>query len=235
MLLRPIARVALILAVVTTAPSCDLVRRYVSESPADRLVEAALAEWAAPGGRFLEGVAGQDTVASVSPTGARSWEVAVIPPSGGVPVVWSLEIPLVEVYPTFPGEAFASWLQERARALGMRTFLPPEVAADLRSGAISAVGNMEIRYGPADRSGRNTQRRTAYLAPTSTGRLEWRIRPESRSVQVLTEALDLVAEDMLHRDERVLTCMGSASPTNVPRHVQLACLGEVLEQQFGQS
>ena len=85
----------------------------------------------------------------------------------------------------------------RARELGMRTFLPPEVADALRRGDILAVGDLEIRYGTADRSGRNTEERVAYLTPGAQGeRAAWSIQSVSRSANVLLMALKTVVEDM---------------------------------------
>jgi len=54
----------------------DFVGRYLAGTPEDRLVQAVLAQWAVPGKPFLDGVSGRDTVASVTATGSRSWEVA---------------------------------------------------------------------------------------------------------------------------------------------------------------
>jgi hypothetical protein len=231
---RP-SHVLLIPLIALLASGCDLVDRYVSGTPEDRLVDAAVERWASPGSPFFDGASGRDTVASVNPTGARAWEVGVLPPSGGVPVVWSFEVVRAEVYAVMPGEAFARWLGERARELGMRTFLPPEVAQALRDGDIRAVGDLEVRYGTADRTGRNTEVRVAYLAPGEAGaRPRWRIQPVSRSSNVLLEALQTVVEDMVYRDDRVLSCMGSGTPRGIARAIQLACVGEVWQQEFAE-
>lgn len=213
---------------------CDLVGRYMDESPGDRLAQAALAHWAAPGEPFLEGASGRDTVASVHATGARSWEVAVVPPSEGPPSVWTFEVTRVDIYPVFPGNAFAIWLDRRAGELGMHTFLPPEVQRPLRDGRIEAVGELEIRYGLSDRAGRNTETRVAYRRPGAEGgEPSWEIQPESRSSAALLHMLQTVTDDMLRHDERVQTCTGSLSPEGVPRSHQLRCIAQVLEQEFG--
>ena len=217
-----------------TVAGCDLVERYMAGTPEDQVAEAVVEQWAAPGAPFLEGVSGRDTVASVSPTGARAWEVAVIPPSGGAPVVWSLEVVRVEVYPTVTGPAFGRYLGDRARELGMRTFLPPEVLSAMAGGDIRGVSDLEVRYGLADRSGRNTEHRVAYLVPGAGGASPtWRIQPVSRSANVLLETLELVTGDMVYRDDRVLSCMGSGSPAGIARTVQLACVGKVWAEEFG--
>lgn len=229
--LRTLTLPALALSILA---GCDLVSRYMAESPDDELAQAALAHWAAPGRPFLEGASGRDTVASVNATGARAWEVAVVPPSGGAPSVWTFEVTKVEIYPVFRGNAFANWLDRRSRELGMHTFLPPEVRAPLRDGRIEAVGELEIRYGLSDRTGRNTETRVAYRRPGADGgEASWEIQPESRSPAVLLQMLQTVADDMVRHDERVQTCMGSVSPQGVPRADQLKCLAQVLEQQFG--
>ncbi len=223
-------------AAVAFASGCLMLDRYVSRSPEDALAAEAIGQWATPGAPFLDGVSGRATVASVSPTGARAWEVAVVPPSGGGPMVWSLEFPEIDIHPVFPGPAFAPWLERRARELGMHDVIPEEVATEVRSGQILAVAEMEVRYGPADRTGRRTEERIAYLAPRTSGNdAEWRIQPVTRSAAALSEALETVTEDLIHRDDRVRRCMGSASPAGVPRSTQLDCVRKVLERQFGGS
>jgi hypothetical protein len=217
------------------ALGCDSVGRYLSDTPEDRLVRAAVAAWTTRGAPFLDGASGADTVASVTATGARGWEVAVLPPSGGVPSVWSLEIVRVEVYPVFPGPGFAEWLEQRARALGMSEGLPPETALQIRGGGIRAVGDLEARYGPAGRTTRTTRERVAYLVPRPlSDATEWRVQPDAGPADALIEAVKLVADDLVHADPQVLSCMG-APPTGVARSVQLDCLAEVLGRRFGAS
>lgn len=231
---RPSAMLLVVLPALALS-GCDFVDRFLAAAPEERLVDAAVARWAAPGRPFLDGASGRDTVASVSPTGARAWEVAVMPLSGGAPVVWSFEVTRAEVYVTMPGDAFARWLGDRARELGMRTFLPAEVADALRRGDILAVGDVEVRYGTADRSGRNTEERVAYLAPGSQGGPPtWSIQPVSRSGNVLLLALKTVVEDLVYRDDRVISCMGSGTPRSIPRAVQLECVGKAWSQEFAE-
>lgn len=219
----------------TILGACDFIARYTGSSKEDQLVQEALARWTAPGAPFLEGASGRDTVASVSPTGARSWEVAVVPPSGGTPVVWALEVTRTEVYPTFPGDSFARWLGNQARSLGMSTFLPADITGALQRGQIEAVGDLQVRYGAADRSGRNTLERVAYFGPDDqSAESAWRIQPESRSSAVLLRALKTVWDDMARADDRVLTCMGSADPSSVARSIQLECVAKVLDEEFGE-
>ena len=233
-ILRTNLRLALLGAMVG-AVACDGFGRYLDEAPEDRLVDAAVGAWAAHGVPFLDGVSGEDTVASLTPTGARDWEVAVVPPSGGVPTAWALEIPRVEVYPVFRGDAFAAWLEDRARALGLSTYLPPDVAQGLRSGDIRAVGDIEARYGPASRSLRTTVERVAYLVPRPySDETEWHVQPDPGSAAVLIEALKLVADEMIHGDPDVRSCMGGGPPSGVERSVQLDCLAEVLGRRFGE-
>jgi hypothetical protein len=217
------------------AVGCESVGRYLSERPEDRLVEAAVGHWAARGEPFLDGVSGEDTVASVTATGARGWQVAVLPPSGGVPSIWALEIVRVEIVPLFPGDAFAPWLEERAQALGLPTYLPPEVALGIRAGDIRAVGDLEVRYGPAGRSTRRTVERIAYLTPKPySDATEWHVQPDSGGAALLIEALKLVSDDLLHGDPEVRSCMGGGPPADAERSTQLACLAEVLGGRFGE-
>ncbi len=228
---RPLA----LLVAGIAAVGCESVGRYLSETPEDRLVDAAVEHWAARGVPFLDGITGEDTVASVTATGARAWEVAVLPPSGGAPSVWSLEISRVEVYPLFHGDAFAAWLAERAQALGLSTPLPPEVTQGIRAGDIRAVGDLEVRYGPASRSTRGTVERVAYLTPKPySDETEWHVQPDSGAAKVLMEALDLVADDLIHGDPEVRGCIGGGRAAEVERSVELACLAEVLGRRFGE-
>ncbi|GMV04410.1 MAG: hypothetical protein AMXMBFR53_06910 [Gemmatimonadota bacterium] len=230
----PRPNLAALAVVAALLAGCDFVGRYLAGTPEDQLAQAALERWASPGTPFLDGASGRDTVASVSPTGARSWEVAVVPPEGGAPVVWALEVTRVETYAVFPGEAFGRFLSDRARELGMRTFLPTEVLSRMASGAVLGVGDLEVRYGPAQRGGRNEMARVAYLTPGGDGgETAWRIQDASRSANVLLQALQTVVEDMIRRDDRVLACMGSGTPASVPRAEQLACVRKVWTQEFG--
>ena len=147
--------------------------------------------------------------------------------------MWALEVARVETYPTFPGPAFSRFLSEQARELGMRTFLPPEVMDQVSSGAILGVGEIEMRFGRAERSGRNTELRVAYLTPGGErSNPAWRIQGVSRSANVLLQALRTVTDDLLRRDDRVLSCMGSPSPVGVSRAVQLACIRKVWTAEF---
>jgi hypothetical protein len=149
-------------------------------------------------------------------------------------VVWSLEIARVESYPTFPGEEFGQFLGNRARDLGLRAVIPAELLSRMAAGAVLAVGDLEIRYGPGDRSGRNSETRIALLTtdPDSDAAV-WRIQARTRSNAVLLQALKTVTDDMLRTDDRVLTCLGGATPDRVPRATQLACIREVWSRDFG--
>lgn len=226
-----IRRVAALLAFI--AAGCGRMEPYLSDTPADRVVEAALAAWASPGGLFLDGVADRDTVAAVTPTSARAWEVAVIPVTGGAPAVWSLEIPRVEVYPVFGGDAFVSWLDDRSRALGFGSSLPGDVVADVRRGNILSVADVEVRYGPSNGSARRTVERVAYRVSMPGGATQWRIQPDTGSSGALLGALKYVADDLIHRDRDVLSCMGASTAVGVARSTQLRCLSSVLDRRFG--
>ena len=229
-------RLAAILILCALAPAgCDFVGRYLAGTPEDRLVHAVLAQWAAPGKPFLGGVSRRDTVASVTATGPRSWEVAVMPLGGGSPAVWAMEVTRVEAYPAFPGDAFGRLLAERARDLGLGTFVPTEMLSGMASGAILEIADLEVRYGLSERSGRNTESRVAFLSPGAAGAdPAWRVLEPARGPDVLLRALRTVTDDMIHRDERVLSCMGSGTASGVPRATQLACIRKVWTQEFGQ-
>lgn len=231
---RALPAVAGIAVLVLHLSACDLVKRYRAGPPEEHVARAVQERWAAPGRPFLDGLAGTDTVASVKATGARSWDVAVMPLGGGSPTSWTLEVTRVEVFPTFPGPAFSQQLADRARELGMRTFMPPEVTSELTEGSILSVADVEVRYGRADRSGRNTATRVAYLVPGPEGSDPvWRILGVSRTSNVLVQALRTVTDDMLTKDDRVMSCMGTESPVGVRRAVQLACVRKVWAAEFG--
>ena len=232
---RTIAGAALAALLALAPAGCDFVGRYLAETPEDQLVQAVLAQWAAPGKPFLERVSGRDTVASVTATGSRSWEVAVMPLEGGSPVVWALEVSRVEAFPVFPGEAFGRFLSERVRELDLGTFVPPEMLAGMASGAILEVADVEVRYGLSERGERNTETRVAFLSPGPAGADPvWHIQERSRGSDVLLRALRKVTDDMIQRDDRVLSCMGTGTASGVPRATQLDCIRKAWEQEFGQ-
>jgi hypothetical protein len=231
--LAPRATHAVLALVALAVAGCERVEPYLSDTPADRVAEAALDAWTSPGGVFFDGVPGDDTVAAVTPTGARAWEVAVVPRAGGSPRVWSLEISRIEVYPVFGGDAFVAWLGDRARSLGFPALLPAEVVAEVRRADVRAVADMEVRYGRADGSGRRTVERVAYLVSLPGDATEWRVQPESGPAGVLMGALKFVADDLIHRDRDVLDCMGHGSAAGVARATQLRCLSDVLDRRFG--
>jgi hypothetical protein len=231
-ILAPRAAYAVLALVTMAVAGCERVEPYLSDTPADGAVEAALEAWAFPGGAFLDGVAGDDTVAAVDPTAARAWEVAVLPRAGGAPRSWSMEIPRVEVYPVFSGDAFVAWLEGRARALGFQAPLPADVVTGVQRGDIRAVADLEVQYGRADGSERRTVERVAYLVSLPGDATEWRIQPESGSAGTLIGALKFVADDLVHRDRDVLDCMGSRAAAGVARATQLRCLSDVLDRRF---
>jgi len=223
------------LAVVLAASGCDSVGRYISERPEDRLVEEAVAQWTERGHPFLDDVSGADTVASVTATGARGWEVAVGPPEGGLPTVWALEIPRAEVYPFLPGNAFATWLDERTRAAGVADGLAPDLAERIRTGDLRAVGDLEVRYGPANRSARTTVERVAYLVPRPySDETEWHVQPDTSAAGPLAEALRRVVDEMVRTDPQMRGCLGSDVPAEADRSEQLRCYAEMIARRFGE-
>lgn len=219
-----------VLLLLLAAGSCELVGGYMAGPPEEQLAEAAVEQLAPPGGAFLEGRFRPDTVGTVTSTGERFWDVTV--PEADE--TWILHITRVEVLPVQDGDDFIRWINNRARELGYRTFVPPEAVEAVRSGRVRAVGDVALEYGRAGESGRNTMERVAYLEAGAEGDdPAWRLQPEIRSPLVLRDALKTVYDDMTYTDDRVLDCMGAASPASVPRSTQLACVGEVLEQEYG--
>lgn len=213
---------------------CESVGRYLSESPEDRLVEESVAQWAERGRPFLDGVSGNDTVASVTPTGTRGWEVAVGPPGGGLPTVWTLEIPRAEVYPLFAGAVFADWLDQQARMLGVPEGLPAYVTSGIRDGEIRAVGDLEVRYGPANGAARTTVERVAYLVPRRfSDATEWHVQPASGPPDVLVDALERVVDHLAQTDPRMRDCLGVV-PLQAARSERIRCYAEVLARRFGE-
>lgn len=224
----------MLLAVVATTSGCEAVSRYTAGVPGDGLAQAVPARLAVPGRPLLDGISGRDTVASVSPTGARAWEAAVIPAGGGSPVVWSLEVTRADVYVTPPGEAFRAFLTERSQALGVERPVPEELLEAMASGAIRAVGALEIRYGLAQRTERRVERRVALLtSPDAGGVAEWRIQDRSRPGNALLLALQAVAEDMLSADGEARACVGGDDPGSVSHQRRLDCVARLWTQRFG--
>ena len=209
---------------------CDLVTRFMAGSAEERLVTAVVETWAAPGGLFVEGQAGRDTVGVVVETGDRSWLVTL--PDATISE-WALEVARAEVFTVHGGVDYVEWLTTTARELGMRSFVPPEATGLVQSGSVLALGDLEVRYGRSSRAGRNTVERVVYLHATADGSEEWRIAPETRAMRVLRDALRTVYDAMIFRDERVHSCMGSVDPRSVPRSTQLECVAEVLEIEYG--
>lgn len=224
---------SLILAVLA-AGGCDRMERYLAGAPEDRLAQAALDHWTTPGASFLDGVAGGDTVASVTATGARARQVAIIPLEGGAPTSWSLEVTRVETYPTYSGPAFTRYLAERGRVLGLPTPIPGEILSRMADGSILGGGEVEVRYGPSARSARATVSRVAFLVPgVSGGPPIWVIQDAAGPGDVFLDVLRKVAEDMMEGDERVRACAGDVRPVDVPRATLLACVRKVWEEEFG--
>ncbi len=138
-----------------------------------------------------------------------------------------------DVLPVFPGEAFARWVNARARDLDRRAVLSRDAFRLLSGGTVLAVGDVEARFRRLDRSDVNHLRRTAYLQPAQDGKDPvWRVQPEVRTAVILRETLGRVYDEFARMDERVMTCMGSDAPS-VDRSTQLKCVADVLGRQFG--
>lgn len=224
---------ALALAVPLAAAGCDRLDRFVSGTSEDRLVQAAVAQWARRGAPFLDGVTGRDTIASVSATGARSWEVAIIPAGGGPPETWALEVVRAETWPVFTGERFAGFLEERWARLGAGPALPPATLAALREGAIAGVGSLEVRYGLAHGASRATISRVAYLIPGPGGqRAAWEIQRASGTPELLRDALRAIAGEMVQTDERVRACLGGAGGAGSGSAAARACVQRAWAEEF---
>ena len=221
-----------LLAVFATLPGCEAAVRAFSDSPEERLVSAVLEAWAEPGRPFLGGEFSGDTVGRRTENGDGTWSVSI--PDAGI--AYSFEVLRADLYRVFPGREFARWLANRARELGMRSFLPTEARSLLASGRLRALGDVEVQYGRADRSGRSTLSRIAYLRGTypesGVGDDSWRMEVEGREARVLLEALRTVYDAMIFADERVHQCMGNVDVTAVERWVQLRCVGDVLAVEW---
>lgn len=128
-----------VLLLLLAAGSCELVGGYMAGPPEEQLAEAAVEQLAPPGGAFLEGRFRPDTVGTVTSTGERFWDVTV--PEADE--TWILHITRVEVLPVQDGDDFIRWINNRARELGYRTFVPPEAVEAVRSGRVRAVGDVD--------------------------------------------------------------------------------------------
>jgi hypothetical protein len=209
---------------------CEFIAGFVGGSPADQLAELALESFASPGAPFMEGRFGTDTIGVRTEMGERSWEVNV---PGARAVTWAFEVTKVEVLPVYGGDAFITWLETTARGLGMRGFIPADAKSMISSGSVVAVGDLAIGFGPSDRRGRTPMERVGLLRADSNGE-NWSIEPEgNRSARVLRDALRLVSADMIARDDRVHSCMGSVEARGVERELQLECVGSAFASDFG--
>ena len=56
----------------------------------------------------------------------------------------------------------------------------------------------------------------------------------SRGADVLVRALRKVTDDMIRRDDRVLSRMSRGTVSGVPRATQLECIRKAWKQEFGQ-
>lgn len=224
-------RLLALIAVAVGVAGCEFIAGYLGASPEEQLTEAALETFAAPGAPFVEARFSQDTVATVTAVGEGSWEVTI--PDAGRDV-WVFEVTRAEVLPVFPRDDFVQWLETSARGLGLRSFLPADAKSMVTTGSVLAVGDLEVAYGRSDREGRTELERVALLRPSADGDF-WTVEGEgNRSARVLRDALRLVYGDMIVRDERVQTCMGSVDPRSVPRAVQLQCVAEALDTEYGE-
>jgi len=215
--------------IVSSAAACDFVESFVGASSEARLAEAALAVFAAPGAPFMEARFSRDTVGLVTETGERTWDVTI--PDGAS--TWVFEVTRAEVYPVYAGEAFAPWLEQTARGLGLRGFIPPDGKSMIASGSVTALGDLEVAFGPSGGRGRTPIERVALLRAGTDGD-SWSVEGDgNRSARVVRDALKLVYADMLARDERVQTCMGSVDARSVPRATQLECVADALELVYG--
>lgn len=213
---------------------CELVGGFLGKSSEERLVEVVKSEWASPGGRLVGGEYGGDTIASVESTGERSWRVTIPTEEAlGDARAWELAVEEVEVYRVFPGEEFARFLTEEATSLDRRAGLPRDAWLLLADGEILAVGTVQARVSRTDRSGSARVERVAFLRPGPEDDSHWTLEPETRTPLRLRDAVRLVYGEMIRSDDRVLTCMGSADPADVPRKTQLDCVNEVLNEEFG--
>ena len=215
------------LLVTLSLGGCSFVRDFMAGPLDDRLAEEAVAHWATPGSPFMDGALGQDAVETVTETGERAWEVTV---AGGVQ---ALEVAKAEVFAVFPGDDFSTWITTRARELGFRSFMPQDVRSLVTSGRISAVGALEVKFGPADGGGRSTVERVAYFT-VDGGKKAWAIQPETRTALVLRDALNLVYSDMILTDDRVMDCLGAVGSGTAKRSRALGCIGKALALEYRQ-
>ncbi len=226
----------LVVAALATLSSCSSPSNVVMKPPEEQLVDAIETAWASPGIPFLEGIASLDTISKVDATGPRSWAVTVPDPTAlGGADHWTLDLTRVQVLPVDSGSAFVQWLGTRARRLGPRLYLPAAVTGLLGAGRLLAVGDVEASFGRADRAGRSTVRRVAYLERAASPKEppHWVVQPEDRSSIVLREVLDTVYDHMLDSDQQVMTCMGEAEADAAHDVTERNCITAALTRRFG--
>ena len=225
--MRPRMLSATAFIVTLTLGACTLVADFIAGSETEQLVEEAVARWATPGRPFMEGAFAQDVVSAVTETGTRQWDVTVADER------YALEVTRAEVLPVFAAEEFTRWMTNRARELGVRTFVPQDVLSLVTSGAIAAVGDLEVTFGEASGAARSTYERVAYLRADGGSVSGWSIQPESRSAMVLRDVLNAVYTDMIFTDDRVMDCLGAVGSGTSQRPRALACIGDVLALEYG--
>jgi len=219
-----------------TLTSCEFVSNAMKKSPEERLAAAALQAWASPGQPLAAGAFGSVPVDSVVPgTEPRTWKVLTTDARApGGHRRWEMELLRTDVLPVVPGEAFARWVNARAREIDRRLALSSDAFRLLSGGTLFAVGDVEAQFRRLDQSAANHLKRTAYLQPAEDGGDPiWRLQPEVRTAAILREALLRVYYEFARTDERVMTCMG-ADAQSVDRATQLKCIAEVLGREFGQ-
>lgn len=203
------------------------------ETLEETLRTAVLTEWASEGKIFL-GQYGDQPITTLTELPDGSWEVKY-PEAGALDgeQTWQLQITNLEAYPLFPGEPFTSYLNEMAVSINRRGALPQDVRGLVSGGQIEAIGRFEIRASRTDRSGHVPVSRVAILRP-GVGELPgtWDFSRESRSLNVLWQAVKGTYDRLIQTDENVMDCAVDVETSNRPLLVE--CAADELARRFGE-
>jgi len=197
------------------------------------LEATVLMEWASEGKIFM-GQYWDQPISTVTELPDRTWEVAYPDQSAlGGERTWQMQITSLEAYPVFPGAEFARYLNDVAVSINRRGALPQDVRDMVSGGQIEAVGRFEIRARRMDRTSYAPVSRIAILRPrTDEAPGTWDFGRESRSLNVLWQAVRGTYDRLIQTDENVMGCAVDVEASN--RALLTECAADELARRFGE-
>ncbi len=175
-----------------------------------------------------------EPISTVTELPDRTWEVAY-PDQGalGGERTWQMQITSLEAYPVFPGEEFTRYLNDIAVSINRRGALPQDVRDMVSGGQIEAVARFEIRARRMDRTSYAPVSRIAILRQ-EMGEVpgSWDFGRESRSLNVLWQAVRGTYDRLIQTDENVMSCAMDVAASN--RALLTECAADELARRFGE-